>query len=720
MPTLIAAIDASRAKSGAAEFNAAAASMARESTRFAGSVSQAEHTSRILAGSLGVNVLRFGALGYAIIKTRQHVSQFLDQADRLYDLSQRFNLPVETLSILGDEAKQAGADIEGVARALQRLSVAETQALRDREGTSQSARAFADLGIAVRDVSGDAQGLQKLFEDVASALASLEDPARQADLAMKLLGRSGGDLIPFLEEFTRGGGFGGKFARVSSETAAAADRWNDAVQRLGKQFDIFLGKLTPAIEKLSEFIDVLTGAEGALPAQPQYTAEFQKLVTASEQAGLAFQRANDALTAFDKNFEAGVSDLKERNRLVQEAIAAQLAYNEALSRVDNFTGPRQRERQFQATGTELGGPSSRPTPVDPELAQKRKEYLQTIADETFAIGKNNLAGQRELLLRKALTLAIGEQDDATKKFLESARSGIDSLTQRAFENVGLEAVKDLNLEIERFGKTAAEVRQLDFDRLFEGFEGKSEVIARAREDFERLNATLQRLGDTKIFEDQVRLMSQAVTLAKLGVDAREEEAAVLELINATQGRITLEQEQQIRALVRARQEADRIFALADDTARALADGAAEAVVRFHELDDVLESIYQQLIRIGAQTFIAQPLQGFLGGLFGSILGNARGNVFSRGVVQHFGLGGVNDRHAYFPVAGGLGEISEGDREEGVFPLGRDSRGRLGVHAIGGGGKVINQTFNIRTNDAGSFKRSRRQVLNDMRRAARDS
>jgi len=81
------------------------------------------------------------------------------------------------------------------------------------------------------------------------------------------------------------------------------------------------------------------------------------------------------------------------------------------------------------------------------------------------------------------------------------------------------------------------------------------------------------------------------------------------------------------------------------------------------------------------------ISGFLAGAAG-ILGNAKGNAFDGGLVTKptmfaYANGGVGR----FGLMGEAGP-------EAIMPLQRDSSGRLGVQASGGGGTVINITNNI--------------------------
>jgi phage-related minor tail protein len=78
--------------------------------------------------------------------------------------------------------------------------------------------------------------------------------------------------------------------------------------------------------------------------------------------------------------------------------------------------------------------------------------------------------------------------------------------------------------------------------------------------------------------------------------------------------------------------------------------------------------------------------------------SANGNVFSGGIhsgmsnVIPFANGGVVNSAKYFPMSGGTGLMGEAG-PEAIMPLQRDSSGKLGVSANGGGGGTQVNIFN---------------------------
>jgi hypothetical protein len=64
----------------------------------------------------------------------------------------------------------------------------------------QASETFKQLGINVSEAGGKAKSNADLFEEVADRLREVKKPAEQTALAIRIFGRSGSDLIPFLQK----------------------------------------------------------------------------------------------------------------------------------------------------------------------------------------------------------------------------------------------------------------------------------------------------------------------------------------------------------------------------------------------------------------------------------------------------------------------------------------------------------------------------------------
>ena len=153
-----------------------------------------------------------------------------DNADKLNDMATATGVNVEQLSALGLVAGQAGSGLESMGDAFKFLGKNAAEAA---DGNKEAVQAFADLGISQDQVKAGMTDLPGLMLKISDAMVNMSGPERTAT-AMKLLGRSGTELIPTLsqgsaairEQMSQFEAYG---ATVSGEAAASADAWGDAL-----------------------------------------------------------------------------------------------------------------------------------------------------------------------------------------------------------------------------------------------------------------------------------------------------------------------------------------------------------------------------------------------------------------------------------------------------------------------------------------------------------
>lgn len=214
-----------------------------------------ESASQRLRGTLASLGVGLSVAGFTAF-----VRSGVQAADELNKLSQRVGVTVESLSALKFAAELSDVSVEQLSTGLRQLAknAVETQA-----GTGEAKQAFAALGIEVTNTSGQLKGTETLLLDVAERFASIEDGAGKTALAMKLFGRAGADLIPFLNQGRDG------FERlraeaerlglvVSGETARAAEQFNDSLRILTSGLQAFKFTVAEAVlPTLNEFVEQL-------------------------------------------------------------------------------------------------------------------------------------------------------------------------------------------------------------------------------------------------------------------------------------------------------------------------------------------------------------------------------------------------------------------------------------------------------------------------------
>ena len=108
-----------------------------------------------------------------------------------------------------------------------------------------------------------------------------------------------------------------------------------------------------------------------------------------------------------------------------------------------------------------------------------------------------------------------------------------------------------------------------------------------------------------------------------------------------------------------------------------------------------------------------------GGVLEQVTPFAKGGVLEQ--VTPFAVGGVVNSPTLFPMAGNKTGLMGEAGPEAIMPLTRTPNGDLGVKMVGGGAStnVINNVTNInmtvKTQDANSFRQSKRQIMQDLNR-----
>lgn len=180
--------------------------------------------------NIGAGLLSIGTVGVAAGVAL--VNSFAEVGDAMKDASARTGIQVDALSELAYAAGLSGSSLGGLELAVKGMQ----RAIYDAEkGSSTAVDALKDIGLTVKDL----QGLkpEDQFLRIADGIANIEDPTRQAAVAMKLLGKSGGELLPLIQEGLSGIEALRQEARdrglvITPEDAAAAAAYSDAMDVL--------------------------------------------------------------------------------------------------------------------------------------------------------------------------------------------------------------------------------------------------------------------------------------------------------------------------------------------------------------------------------------------------------------------------------------------------------------------------------------------------------
>lgn len=131
------------------------------------------------------------AVGAMISITKQAI----DAADAFNDMSARTGIAASALTSYQLAAKMAGTNVEDIGKGLSKLSKSMQAA---NTGSKESQQAFTSLGLSYLDTNGKLKTSEQMMLDVAAVFKTMPDGVFKTTAAMNLFGKSGTDLIPFL------------------------------------------------------------------------------------------------------------------------------------------------------------------------------------------------------------------------------------------------------------------------------------------------------------------------------------------------------------------------------------------------------------------------------------------------------------------------------------------------------------------------------------------
>ncbi|MCJ7504628.1 MAG: hypothetical protein MUP80_16440 [Acidobacteriia bacterium] len=218
-------------------------------------------------------------------------------AHSLEIISAKTGISVPQLQKLEFVGKTVGLTLDDVVIATRKFSAAIVGGGGEGEGlaggSNKAARVLAALGIATRDAADKARSMDAVLADLAEVFARNAEGPEKARIAIELFGRSGLNLIPFLNKGREG--IRALLAEMGDpvaveEMARQFERWelanaklDQSVLQLKSSLAGLLGFMAGSIDKLAAFIDLLArGADLSRPPQGIAGATWTKLTPAGE------------------------------------------------------------------------------------------------------------------------------------------------------------------------------------------------------------------------------------------------------------------------------------------------------------------------------------------------------------------------------------------------------------------------------------------------------
>jgi len=436
------------------------------------------------------------------------VKSAIDTGDALDEMSQRVGVSVETLSVWKPAAEQSGVSGESFEKGLRKLS---TTMLEAATGSEDAARGFSAVGVEFKNQDGTLRATDQVLLDLAERFKAMPNGAEKTALAVQLFGKSGAELIPFLNQGRDGinelaAEMQALGVQMSSETAAQAGNFNDALDKLklattsiGNQI---IASLLPALNDMAGGMVESAKQGGTLRAiLDGVVLVLKTLALGAATVGKAFVALGEAIGA---GVAAAVEALKG-NADGAKAIIADLKGN-LVKRLDELASFR--DSLFDPKPIEVRAPA---IVADPTLIDRLRTPGRASGDN----------GAARLALAKALADAelklLKDALDRQSRDLDEALDGrLISLADYYAAKSALET-REIDAEIARTRSLLAEQQRIATSGSDEGARLKAKAeVAKIEADLIVLNnkrADVE-VANARKAADAERELADALTQAR--------------------------------------------------------------------------------------------------------------------------------------------------------------------------------------------------------------
>lgn len=181
------------------------------------------------------------------------LNKVYDSLAELDDMAQKTGASIEKLSVLQKVANATSTEFSRVDDAIVKL--AKGMATADSE-TNKTQAALKALGVSSKDVTGKLRDPAQVLIDISNNLQRYQDGASKTAVINDLLGKSGAQLLPYLNDINQ---YTSRFTAESTRSAQAAAQLGDTIgflkQRVSDAFTSFAVQLLPALQNVASAMD---------------------------------------------------------------------------------------------------------------------------------------------------------------------------------------------------------------------------------------------------------------------------------------------------------------------------------------------------------------------------------------------------------------------------------------------------------------------------------
>lgn len=587
----------------------------------------------------------------------------------IYAFSTAVNSTRAPLRDMGEEVVTLSDQLETLDEQMGRLGSRATSQERIT-ALQKELDILRELAVQVENEGARQQDIIEALggQTIQSAASSFEDYTQQLSEAL-----SGGRQRPesLVDAIREAESAQEQWKRETNETARA-------LRALGQ--DKIVELIEQRIQSVSDELESVR--QGAL----------EELKKGMDEVGDSADRFKSIMESL--NFELTLSGLSDGQRQIYQTMReAEAALNEQgivdpyergyrLAAVYELVTAIQRQKDAQEEANQADEEAARLVERRQSARTQLDQLMAQLQFESDVLGTTNEEREKAEFLRQAEAAAISLQTDEADLWISALEREYDAYLKSA------EAIRKKKEEQEAL-RQEQEFAQNQLDQLLIS-------LGRERRSLNAEFAEIQGRADQMLVEEAERL-------AKEAGKSPEEIARFLDQIKTELTRIN-----ELRDGLDDLKDLDDLFY---NIGKSAASGFEDWVFQVKSLNEALEDTARQISRLVFRQFVTQPLAEGIGG-FLSGFASAQGNVFMNRRVVPFASGGIVDSPITFPLRNGVGLAGEAG-PEAIIPLKRDQQGNLGVR----GG--VNVTMNVYAKDANSFRKSSRQITQDLQRGLRN-
>lgn len=316
--------------------------------------------------ALGITAAAYAALRLA--------KASLDNADAMGIAAEKANMTVEAFSELAWAAKLSNVEQGSLTTGLKMLNKAISEG-----DMSPAGRQLEALGIASRDANGNLRSTEDVMMDVADAFKNGANDGNKTKIAMELLGRSGTDMVPFLnqgrdaimetrEEAKKLG------AAIGDDFSQSANQVNDNLDKMSQMltgsFNAAMKSVSPVIENLTNhYIDLAVESGGIEKTGETIATAFRLIASAAIIVAAVIQALGDAIGAVAAAAVAAASgDFSGAAKILSSA------YSKSVDIVSEKMG------ELDVVWSENVKSAAVVTKATEKMAAGHKKSMKTVAD----------------------------------------------------------------------------------------------------------------------------------------------------------------------------------------------------------------------------------------------------------------------------------------------------------------------------------------------------